>query len=384
MKITLQPEVLAWARDRGQLSREDLAKKVGTSVEKVAGWEEEGELTWKQAEKVAAATRTPFGYLFLESPPEERLPIPDFRTHRGRAVGRPSPDLIDVLHQSLRRQDWFRDYLVAEEEEPLGFVNSVDVGQSPERVATAIRRELGFHPSESTERTLEGVLNDLCAAIEAIGILVVRAGIVGNATRRKLDPEEFRGFALVDEYAPLIFVNAADFKAAQIFTLIHEVVHLWVGQSAIFNLENTYSPRDQRVEAYCNAVAAEYLVPIQELRELVQQDESEPGQLVERLRRRYRVSDLVIIRRLHDIGQINRNQFKAWYEERLDQHADSPRASGGDFYRNQPGRIGPRFSRALVASTLEGRTLIRDALSLLGFSKVETFRKFASELKFSV
>lgn len=380
MTIDLQPGLLEWARERAGLTAETLAEKLGVSVETVAAWEQDGRITYRQAEKLASVTNTAFGYLFLAEPPDERLPIPDLRTVGSVAAGRPSPDLLDVIYQSQRRQEWFREYQIAEDGAELEFVGSTPVGSSVKAAAAAIRKRVNFHPSESKETSLDGVLRDFGEAVEAAGILVVRAGIVGNNTRRTLNPQEFRGFALVDAFAPLVFVNAADFKAAQIFTL----AHVWAGESALSNLENTLVPEQQRVEWFCNAVAAEYLVPLEGLKARLRNLHGDPAQVVEALRRHYRVSELVIIRRLYDAGEIPEAEFKRWYEERIDAYRHQPKSSGGDFYKNQPNKIGRKFASALIASTLEGKSLFRDAMSLLDMKKTATFEEFARTLKFSI
>ena len=384
MTIDLQPRLLQWARQRARLTEEVMAEKMGVSPEKVAEWEQSGCLTFKQAEKLAKVTHTPFGYLFLSVPPDERLPIPDFRTVGSRPAARPSPDLLEVIYQSQRRQEWYREYLLAEDHSELDFVGSTPVGSAVEAAAESIRRRLGFHPANSRESTLDGVMRDFCEAVEAAGILVVRAGIVGNNTRRKLDTEEFRGFALVDSMAPLVFVNAADFKAAQIFTLGHELAHVWAGESALSNPEDTLVPEAQKVEWFCNAVAAEYLMPLVDVRDQLKKIGGGPDQVLDTLRRHYRVSELVVIRRLYDAGEITVAEFKSWYHDRLETYRKEPQKSGGDFYKNQPNKIGRRFASALIASTLEGKTLFRDAMALLDMKKPATFHEFARTLKFSV
>ena len=96
-------------------------------------------------------------------------------------------------------------------------------------------------------------------------MLVVFSGIVGNNTHRKLETEEFQGFALVDEYAPLVFVNSADFRAAQMFTLAHEIAHLFVGETGVSSFDNL-QPTEDLTEQFCNRIAAEFLAPEEELR----------------------------------------------------------------------------------------------------------------------
>jgi Zn-dependent peptidase ImmA (M78 family) len=252
-------------------------------------------------------------------------------------------------------------------------------------VARSIRRRLAFHPADAVTTTLDDVLRALVAAIETAGVLVMKSGIVGNNTRRKLDPDEFRGFALVDVYAPLVFVNGSDSKAAQLFTLVHELVHVWIGESALSNLQATYAPA-QQVERYCNAVAAEYLVPEEPLRLAVGGSTQEDAALVQSLRGRFKVSSLVILRRLRDIGRLKDDRFRQLYREEVEefQRREERKPDGGDYYRNQPVKVSRRFAVALVGSTLEGKTPYRDAFALLDMKKPKTFRELARKLDFPV
>lgn len=385
MKISLQPSVLQWARQRARLSVEELAGKYGKKdaerwEEKIGSWEEEGELTYSEAERLAHYTNTAFGYLFLDKAPVEKLPIPDFRTAGSQAVEGMSTELLDVIYQSQRRQDWFREHLQETESGKPAFVGSFPPGRSVTKAAESIRKHLAYHPSQCGESGLDAVIREFVDAAETAGILVVRAGKVGNNTHRLLDPHEFRGFALVDEWAPLVFVNSADTKAAQIFTLAHELAHIWAGQSALSNLEKTYAP-EQSVEVFCNAVAAEYLVPMMDLMKRIKGVRID-ADFVRKLRLHYRVSDLVVIRRLHDAGAISKAAFKTNYNDKLEEYKKKKSSGGGNFNNNQPGQVGRRFGTALVASTLEGKTLYRDALSLLDMKKESSFKEFARKLEF--
>jgi Zn-dependent peptidase ImmA (M78 family) len=208
----------------------------------------------------------------------------------------------------------------------------------------------------------------------------MRSGIVGNNTHRSLDVTEFRGFALSDPYAPLIFINSKDAKAAQLFTLAHELVHIWLGVSGVSNLNLTYSP-DVDVERFCNAVAAELLVPLDEL----QAEWSSRHDSVDKIpmtARHFRVSSLVILRRLLDAKYISREEFQRLYNDELAKmhQQDAATEGGGDFYRTLNTRLGKRFVSALIESTLEGGTPYRQAFQLLGVKNAEAVRKLASKL----
>src|SRR5947208_2942105 len=113
MTISVDPNMLKWVRRRAGLNPAELAAKVGVRQEKVYEWESYGRLTLKQAEKVAEQTHAPFGYLFLDEPPVEELPISDFRTLGSTAVKTISLDLRETIELSLVRQDWYSEYAIS-------------------------------------------------------------------------------------------------------------------------------------------------------------------------------------------------------------------------------------------------------------------------------
>jgi Zn-dependent peptidase ImmA (M78 family) len=379
-RVAVKPELLRWARERaGVMAVDELAKRFPRLPEWEAGTVHP---TLKQIEDFARAVHVPVGYLFLQAPPDEPLPIPDFRTHDGRGVRRASPNLIDMLYACQERQGWYREFSLASRMPEADFVASASLDQHPEEVAASMAERLGFDlASRAACRTWEEALRLFIGQAEKIGVLVMVSGIVLSNTHRALDPQEFRGFALADRRAPLVFINGADSKSGQMFTLAHELAHLWLGTSALSDATAATLNGHRREEVWCNAVAAELLVPLAAVRGALQAGET-VDVAMQRLARQFKVSTLVILRRLLDAGAISRDVFgQAWSteRERLSSLAQAA-VSGGDFYRTTLSRVGKRFARALVESTLEGQTLYRDAFRMLGVAKTETFNTIGREV----
>lgn len=378
-RVAVRPELLRWARKRAGRSVESLSGK----FPKLAAWEaDKARPTLKQIESFARATFVPVGYLFLQAPPAERIPIPDLRTPGTWRIGHPSPDLIDSIYICQRRQAWYRDWARSVGEEPGAFVRSVTLDAPVEETAATMRRALGFDLDARRDcPTWTEALRRFIAQAEALGVLVMVSGVVASNNHRRLDPEEFRGFALADDLAPLVFINGADTKAAQMFTLAHELAHLWLGESALSDVAPSSQPT-QRIESWCNRVAAELLVPLAVLREALPRGNALAE--VQPLARRFKVSTLVILRRLMDARRLTREAFDDAYEAELTRLRAHPKASGGDFYLTQAVRLSRRFARALIASTLEGQTLYRDAFRMLGIAKESTFRELSAQLGYAV
>ena len=376
MRVEVKPKLLQWARERSGLARGDLIVRF-PNLER---WErEQARPTLKQLERYARATRTAIGYFFLSEPPVEQVPIPDLRTVADRGVEHPSPDLLDTIYMCQERQEWYRDYARSRGDERLSFVGSATLGSGVESIANAMRTALKFDvAARSRMPTWTEALRAFSEQADQIGVLVAVNGVVGNNTHRKLDPGEFRGFALSDGVAPMVFVNGADSKAAQMFTLAHELAHIWLGESALSNPDNARGPV-HATERWCNEVAAEMLVPRSVFLDIYKENE-DLDLALGRLARHFKVSTLVVLRRIRDLGKITAHDFWLTYDAELQRLRAVRRGGGGDFYLTESVRVGRRFGRALVVSTLEGNTLYRDAMRMLGISKVETFHEFSHSL----
>lgn len=377
IRVPVNPALLQWARERSGRDADALQKK----FPKLEQWQrQEAQPTFKQLEDFAKATYTPIGFFFLREPPEESIPIPDFRTMRHEQVERLTADLLDAIYLCQQRQDWYRDHARAIGEPPLAFIGSLSVHADVVEAAATIRSALRFDvQARRNARSWEEALAQFRRQAESVGILVMTSGIVGSNTHRPLDPAEFRGFALSDDLAPLVFINGADTKSAQMFTLAHELAHLWLGQSALTD-STARQAANHQIERWCNRVAAELLVPMAAFREQYRREAPRENEM-KRLAGVYKVSTLVILRRMHDAGGMTRDQLWDAYDAELARLRRLQAAgAGGDFYHTTIARTGERFAAALVVSTLEGNTLFREAYRLLGTARRPVFDALAQHL----
>ena len=384
--IILQPGVLRWARERAGLDRDQLAASLKLQAQDIAEWEHSGRIAFNKVDDLAKHTYTPVGYLYLSEPPDDSLPIADFRTRAGVSPQRPSPNLLDTVYQMQLRQAWMREEVINQEDPPPEFVGAFSLDSPPSQVASAMGDALQLAGGwAAVEGSWTNALRTLRDCIESAGVLVVFNGVVGNNTHRKLDADEFQGFALVDEYAPLIFVNNADYKTAQIFTLAHELSHIFVGESGLSKLENL-SPTDHETEEICNKIAAEFLVPIEEFHGqwVTASQSSDPYQ---DLAKHFKVSTVVAARRALDSERITREEFFEYYQENKAKTwvgtREGTKSSGGDFWNNQIWRVGIRFGSAVSRAVTEGRLSYTDAYRLTGL-KGDTFSRMPEKMGFSL
>ena len=382
--ITLQPKVLRWARERAGLEREQLAANLKLQIQDIEEWEHLGRITFNEVDDLAKHTNTPVGYLYLSEPPDDSLPIADFRTRTGVSPQRPSPNLLDTVYQMQLRQAWMREEVISQEDPPLAFVGEFSLDSSPSQVAAAMSDALQLRGGwAAVEGSWTNALRTLRDHIESAGVLVVFNGVVENNTRRKLDVEEFQGFALVDEYAPLIFVNNSDYKTAQIFTLVHELSHIFVGESGLSKLQDL-SPTDHTVEEICNKIAAEFLIPIEDLHKRwnAARESSDP---YHDLAKHFKVSTVVAARRALDSELITREAFFEYYYENRAKNwggtQQSDKGRGGNFWNNQFWRVGARFGSAVSRAVMEGRVSYTDAYRLTGL-KGDTFSNMPEKMGF--
>jgi|HubBroStandDraft_5_1064220.scaffolds.fasta_scaffold38404_2 Zn-dependent peptidase ImmA (M78 family)/transcriptional regulator with XRE-family HTH domain len=366
--------VIEWARLRSGFTYAQIGNKLRVTEDQIVAWEKnQAHPPFDKAQQLADFLGVPFGYLFLSNSPVEKIPIKDFRLLPDSY--RPSANFLNLINDVLLRRDWYRDFLEDEGEKPLGFVGAFTARDDPKVVAADIRSKLHISPSlRMSSYSWSDYMTSLARHADEARILVMRSSLVGHDTSRRLSRQEFQGFAISDKFAPVVFVNTADFIAAQTFTLIHELVHIWIGQSAVSNpnpasLDAVHGTALSvaRIEQFCNQVAVEVLVPRLEFT-----DEWEPltdrEVMIERLSSHFWVSNTVIIRRAYELNKIKREEFFTL----LDQFKKKlrPRQKKGQFsyFRNIAPRVSRRVTRAVLSDLKNGRMLYRDAASIMGLS----------------
>lgn len=268
-KAPINGEVLRWAREQAQLELEAAAGKAGitstknkTAARRLEEWETGTDLpTPNQLAALAKQYCRPPLTFYLKEPPRPTTGVADFRTVGDRGATEASTRLRALVAQTQARQKEVIGLLLDEDEnrEPLRFIGKFTAKDTPAAVAADIQNSVGIARRRANDRTAK--FRELRIRIEELGVYVLLQGDLGSS-HTDIEPEEFRGFVLSDAYAPFIVLNDNDAEAARLFTLIHELAHLWIGESGISNVNPFADTSHQHgVERFCNAVAAEFLMP---------------------------------------------------------------------------------------------------------------------------
>ncbi|MCF8219235.1 MAG: ImmA/IrrE family metallo-endopeptidase [Bacteroidales bacterium] len=366
-EVNINANILTWAIARAGYKLHEFTIK----VPKVQDWiDGKKKPTVKQLEAFSRKVHLPFGYLFLSEPPSEDLPIPFFRTIQSDEE-KVSINIYDTVLIMQQRQEWLKEYLSDNDFEPLHFVGKYNNSQNVNEIVTDIRNTLGLNYNWASKfKTWHEALEHLTTKIEDAGIITVFNGVVENNTSRPIKVEECRGFVMTDNIAPFMFVNNADGKAAQMFTIAHELAHVWTGHSAGFDFRKL-EPANDPIELLCDKVAAEFLVP--EI-EFIKVWDRNPK--ISSVARYFKVSEIVIARRALDTNKISKSNFYAFYEEYINrEYEQKAKSSGGDFYATTKKRLSMTFAAHVYNAVKSEKLLYRDAYKLTSL-KGDTFQTF--------
>ena len=367
----INKEIIEWAIIRNGNSLEEFYAQNPNVESWIKG---EKNPTVKQLENFTHKVHVPFGYMFLPKPPNETIPLPFFRTGK-KNTNKVSLNVFHTIQIIQDRQNWLTEYLEELNFPDLDFVGKYSIKNSYIEIVNDIRNVLKLELDwASRHNKWEEALDYLTNKIEEAGIIVTYNGIVGSNTHRVIDVNECRGFVLVNNKAPFLFINSADAKAAQMFTIIHELAHVWLGKSAGFDNANLL-PADDPLEILCDKVAAELLVP-----EIYFLKKWETTQDFKYLSRIFKVSPIVIGRRALDLNLINLKYFMDFYNNYMSYFKTNKdkQSSGGDFYATTKKRISLRFAAFVNNAVKENKLLYRDAYRLTSM-KGETYNKFINE-----
>lgn len=378
MYVQLNSDVLKWIIERVQS-----AEGTGPLTEILKSWEQGlKKPTFRQVEEMSRKTRIPFGYFFLMNPPKESDHFAEYRTISSSSLLHPSRDLIDTLDAMKDVQEWMKNHRISEGMDPFLFVGRTSGLSDPSAIAEDIREELclreewylDFHDARESFRGVKLKSSDA-------GILVMMNGVVGNNTHRPLDVKEFRAFTLVDSHAPLIFINGRDSETGQLFSLLHELAHIWVGEDSLYNDPDGTGKERSGLEQLCNAVAAELIAPAAKFRNRWDQMNGKPIDKVRSLASYFHCSGFVTARRALNLGRIRAEEYHliiSGLETKISQ-SDRKHSSGGDFYKTLQSRWDRSFILALNESARNGKTLYSEVYHLTG-TNGKTFSGLVQEI----
>lgn len=376
-RITVESSVLEWAVKKSNIKFDEVVKKFPKYNEWVAGTVFP---TYNQLVSFSSFTKIPFGYFMLKEPPVETLPLVEFRTIDTEQIGEPSRELVDTIKDMENKQEWMRNYLIDQGYTPNTIVSSIKFSDSlgSLEVATDIRNKVGlkFDWYRHTNSRIESY-DYLKRILSENGILIMQNGTALGNTHRQLDINEFRAFALVDEYAPLIFINIKDTASGKTFSILHELVHIILGVDSLYNkpFYNQYLKSEDKVEILCNSVAAELLVPTSDFIDKWRSNFTISRSIentVTLLSEWYKISQVVIARKALDnnfISQVSYNKISDECKIQAIKSLNKQKKSGGNPVNNAQSRLDHKFVYALSSSLNNGSAVYSDIYKLTGLSR---------------
>lgn len=381
VNVSIQPEIINWALS--QTEEEKLGTKMMDNIKQWLNGTKAP--TFNQIEDFSRKSNIPLGYFFLQKPPVEQIKLLEYRTVDSIHLANPSRNLIDTIHEMECIQDWMKDYRRELEFDVLALVGSMKNEKKAKVIAHRIREDLGLEDTWYEEcKDSRDAFSYIRRKLEECGVVVMMNGIVGKNTHRALDVNEFRAFAMVDEWAPLVFINSADSNAAKLFSLIHEVAHIWIGQDDLFNDRRNNIEEVNATEVICNAVAGEIIVPEDVFLDKWKSREAneDPYSTITELARCFRCGEVVVARRALDFNKINKDLYYYVTQTAIDnynQMRENKENSGGNYYNTMGTRLDGCFVRALCESVNMGRTSYSEAYRLTNTSR-KTFSEVVQHL----
>jgi Zn-dependent peptidase ImmA (M78 family)/transcriptional regulator with XRE-family HTH domain len=387
-KAYITPNVLQWARESARMSVEVAAAKVSVSVERLMEWEEgKAQPTIHQAQTLAKAYKRPFALFFLPEIPRDFQPLQDFRSSGSKLLTTSS---VFIIREIQQKQAWISDVNKENDEEKLPFVGRFTINDDPVTVANDILKTLDIHPlNYQTGSPIKEWIN----AAEAKGVFVSRTSFINS--RLTLDSEELQGFAISDPYAPFVFVNSDDWNAPQLFTLVHELAHIWIAETGISNDVEPEIRNNQKyhpVELFCNEVAANALMPA-EFFDGLDATTFSNAKVLFKTAKLLGVSSFALLVRSFNLNRISNSHYHRLKQESDKEFAaflqreaekklkqkDKVTSSGPNYYLLQLNRNGRLFTQTVIDSFKGGYIEPTMASQLLNV-QVNKFSKLEAQL----
>src|SRR5690625_112397 len=387
IRVEIEPTVLNDAVKKSGRSFAEVKRRFTNFVKWI---NKELSPTYKQLVDLSKYLRVPFGYLLIQTPVVEDLPLLEYRTIDTESILNPSRELVDTIYDMERKQDWLRNKFIEEGVEPLSYVgvfeNKTDINYKV--IVNKIRETFSLSKEWYKETTSRFTSFDLLRKkLSQRGITVMQNGIALNNTHRPLDLNEFRAFTLVDEYAPLIFINTLDTNNGKTFSLLNEVAHVFLGINSLYNDDFQQTEKDiNATEIICNKIAGELIAPTEifiNLWNFTYFDEQDLYTKVMNIADYFKVSKLVVAKKAFDQKYINQTQYNEIAQivkNEFDKRKNRRRGPGGNAINNARSRLDDNFMRVLIESTEHGETPYTEAYKLAGVSR-GVFEDVAEQLK---
>ena len=374
VRVEIKPEIIKWAISQADETK--LNEKLNDNIKKWINGSKTP--TFKQIEELSKKTNIPIGYFFLDEPPEEDIGLLEYRTIDNVSMTNPSRDLIDVIYEMESIQSWMKEYRLENGYDELYFVGSLKYKKSVQSMARQIRDDLLLDEEWYKKcKNSYDAFKYIRELLDEMGIIVMLNGIVGNNTHRALNIEEFRAFAIVDEIAPLLFINNSDSDGAKLFSLFHEMVHVWIGENDLYN-DRRDNNRVKNTEVLCNGVASELLVPNEKF--LIKWDDNKDyRRVIKELSQYFRCSESVIARKALNNNKIDVSLYRTVIDDGIEAYnkMKNRKSEGGDYYSSKKTRLNNSLIKALCESISSGRTTYTEAYRLTNTTR-KTFDEVIS------
>ena len=378
----VNPDILKWARTTAGFSEEQAVKKLGikdlkdiTAINRLTALES-GEVIPSRAVlvKMSLQYRRPLLTFYLSEKPRTGDRGQDYRT-LPETVEITQKLLVDAVIRDVRSRQALVQSVLEDEDEAvrLSFIGSLKMTQGVDKALSLLTKQLQWNLNEyANQRTIEEAFAYLREKVERAGIFVLLVDNLGSY-HTTIDVTVFRGFALADDVAPFIAINANDSKGAWCFTLVHEFVHLWLGATGVSG-----SVGDQEIEKFCNDVASEFLLPAQEMKTLSidnKTDFARAEDMINQFARRRKVSRTMVAYKLFRADFITFERYEKlkasfkedWLRAKNDQRLRAKEAkSGPTYYITKKHRVGRALINLVARMMYGGALTTTKAAKILG------------------